>query len=140
MAGPLTYNGSGILAMVGKDCVGICSDNRLGAYQQTISTDFRKVFRVHDHLFIGLCGLASDVTTFWQKLQFKMNLYKLREERDIKPTSFAKLVSATLYEKRFGPYFIEPVIAGLEDGKPFICAMDLLGAACFAILSPISIV
>ena len=37
-----------------------------------------------------------------------------------------------LLTNRFGPYFIEPVIAGLENGKPFICAMDLLGAACFA--------
>ncbi|KNC70373.1 hypothetical protein SARC_17104, partial [Sphaeroforma arctica JP610] len=29
----------------------------------------------------------------------------------------------------FGPFFIEPVIAGLEPNtnKPFICAMDLLG-------------
>jgi 20S proteasome subunit beta 3 len=93
-AGPLTYNGSGILAMVGKDCVGICSDNRLGAYQQTIATDFKKVvflhpfamrelsailpaiamqvFKVHDQLFIGLCGLATDVTTFWQLIKFKM--------------------------------------------------------------------
>ncbi|CAI5477123.1 unnamed protein product [Closterium sp. Yama58-4] len=30
---------------------------------------------------------------------------------------------------QFGPYFIEPVIAGLEDdGTPFICATDLIGA------------
>jgi len=34
---------------------------------------------------------------------------------------------------RFGPYFVDPVIAGLEaDGKPFICAMDLIGCINFA--------
>ena len=34
---------------------------------------------------------------------------------------------------RFGPFFVEPVVAGLEpDGKPFICAMDLIGAPVFA--------
>lgn len=43
-----------------------------------------------------------------------MAMYSLREERDIKPASFGKLVSSLLYEKRFGPYFIEPVIAGLD--------------------------
>ncbi len=38
-----------------------------------------------------------------------------------------------LYEKRFGPYFVEPVICGLEpDNKPFICATDLIGAPLFA--------
>jgi 20S proteasome alpha/beta subunit len=37
------------------------------------------------------------------------------QERDIKPAAFGKLVSSLLYEKRFGPYFIEPVIAGLGE-------------------------
>lgn len=33
---------------------------------------------------------------------------------------------------RFGPYFAEPVIAGLdEDNKPFVCATDLIGAAVY---------
>ncbi len=31
----------------------------------------------------------------------------------------SELVSTTLYEKRFGPYFCEPVIAGLNE--VFIC-------------------
>ena len=60
-------------------------------------------------------------------------MYKLREEREIRPKTFAHLVSSTLYEKRFGPYFIEPCIAGLDqDGKPFICSMDLIGCINFA--------
>ena len=47
--------------------------------------------------------------------------------------AFAHVVSSTLYEKRFGPYYVEPVIAGLEaDGTPFICSMDLIGCINFA--------
>jgi 20S proteasome subunit beta 3 len=39
------------------------------------------------------------------------------------------MTQSVLYERRFGPYFVEPVIAGLEDGnKPYLCAMDLIGA------------
>ncbi len=83
-------------------------------------------------------------------------MYKLREERNIKPSTFGQLVSSTLYEKRccvthchhssakslpsnapvnklfdyrFGPYFCSPVIAGLEqDGTPYLCGMDTIGA------------
>lgn len=47
-----------------------------------------------------------------QRFHFKHNMYKLREERDIKPSAFGQLVSATLYERRFGPYFCQPVIGG----------------------------
>lgn len=29
---------------------------------------------------------------------------------------------------RFGPYFVEPVVVGLEkSGKPFVASMDLIG-------------
>ena len=46
------------------------------------------------------------------------------------PSTFGHLVSHVLYEKRFAPYFIEPVVAGLAaDGTPFITATDLIGAA-----------
>ena len=60
-------------------------------------------------------------------------MYKLREERDLAPKTFAHMVSSVLYEKRFGPYYAEPVVAGIEkDGNPFICAMDLIGCINFA--------
>ncbi|KAK1553985.1 hypothetical protein Q3G72_006181 [Acer saccharum] len=51
----------------------------------------------------------------YQRLVFRNKLYELREERDMKPETFPILVSALLYEKRFGPYFCQPVIAGLGD-------------------------
>jgi 20S proteasome subunit beta 3 len=39
----LEYNGGAVIAMAGKDCVGICSDLRLGAQALTVSMDFQKV-------------------------------------------------------------------------------------------------
>ena len=82
--------------------------------------------------FVGLTGLATDMQTLEQKFRFRCNMYRLREERDMTPTAFSNMVSSLLYEKRFGPYFCEPVIAGLEaDGKPYLCGMDLLGAQVY---------
>jgi 20S proteasome subunit beta 3 len=123
------YNGSAIVAMAGKECVAIGSDLRFGVQLQTLATDYKKVHKIHDQLFIGLAGLGTDAETLAQRFKFKHNLFKLREERDIKPSAFGQLVSATLYERRFGPYFCQPVIAGLEpDGTPYLCGMDSIGA------------
>ncbi|GAB4816157.1 hypothetical protein N2152v2_003203 [Parachlorella kessleri] len=123
------YNGSAIVAMAGKECVAIASDLRFGVQLQTLATDYKKIYKIHDQLFIGLAGLGTDAQTLHQRFTLKHNLYKLREERDIKPSAFGQLVSATLYEKRFGPYFCAPVIAGLEpDGMPYLCGMDSIGA------------
>lgn len=66
----------------------------------------------------------------------------MKEEREITPKTFTHLLSSTLYEKRFvllaahtdgrfGPWFLEPVVAGLPtpteldpNPKPFISTMD----------------
>lgn len=39
----MQYNGSGMVAMVGKNCVAIASDMRFGIQQSTIATDLHKV-------------------------------------------------------------------------------------------------
>jgi len=125
----LEYNGSAILAMKGKDSVVISSDRRFGVQHQTVSTNCNRIFKIHNKLYIGLSGLISDVLTVAQTLQFYHNLYRLREQRNMTPQAFTKVVAKFLYSKRFGPYFIEPIIAGLDDeDKPFISSMDLIGA------------
>lgn len=125
----MEYNGAAIIAMVGKDCVAIASDTRMGVQAQTVSTNFQKIYPMGDRLMIGLSGLATDVQTLSQRLEYRLEMYKLRENKEIKPEPFMNLVASMLYEKRFGPYFIEPVIAGLEPGtnKPFIASADLIG-------------
>lgn len=55
------------MAMVGKECVAIAADTRLGAQAQTISCDFDKVFQMGPKLFCGLPGLATDVLTVYEK-------------------------------------------------------------------------
>jgi 20S proteasome alpha/beta subunit len=62
------------------------------------------------------------------RLKFKLNMYTMTEEREIKPKTLSALISTMMYEKRFGPWFVEPVIAGLtEDNQPFLSSMDCLG-------------
>jgi len=125
----LAYNGGMVIAMKGKGCVAIATDRRLGVRGHTIAMDFDKVFEMGPNLFIGLPGLATDTLTVFQRLRYRLNLYELRENRRVKPETFASMVSNLLYEKRFGPYFTEPVIAALDPktGEPYICNMDLIG-------------
>ncbi|KAF9073745.1 20S proteasome subunit beta 3 [Rhodocollybia butyracea] len=133
----MEYNGGSVIAMVGKDCVAIASDLRLGNQALGISSNFQKIFPVTDRIYLGLPGLATDVTTLREVFRFRVNMYTIKEEREIEPETFAHLVSSTLYERRFGPYFIEPVMAGLSKVatggfKPFIAATDLIGCLNFA--------
>ncbi|KAJ2785908.1 proteasome core particle subunit beta 3 [Coemansia javaensis] len=129
----MQYNGSAVVAMVGKNCVAIAADKRLGQRALTVDMDFQKVFPVTDRTYVGLPGLATDVKTLSDRFRMRVNLYRHREERVIEPETFANMVSQIMYERRFGPYFVEPVVAGLDKkNKPFICGMDLLGCLNYA--------
>ena len=81
---------------------------------------------------MGLSGLGTDVQTFKSWMKFKLNLYKLQEGREMKASTFSKMVANSLYEKRFGPYFVQPLIAGLDkvsdtEYKPIIVTYDSIG-------------
>ncbi|CEH16033.1 20s proteasome subunit beta 3 [Ceraceosorus bombacis] len=134
----MEYNGGSVVAMRGKNCVAIASDLRIGQQALTLACNHDKVFPITQRCYIGMPGLASDTETLRQRFRYRTSMYQLKEEREIEPETFAHLVSSTLYEKRFGPYFIEPVIAGLSgpDSKtpnePFIAAADLIGCLNFA--------
>ena len=84
---------------------------------------------MNPHLWVGLPGLATDIQTVKQKIEFRMNMYELKETRQMRPKTFANMVSNMLYERRFGPFFVEPIVAGLdpETFAPYICNMDLIG-------------
>ena len=60
--------------------------------------------QINNSCMIGLAGLATDVQTMQQKLTFRTNMYKLREEREMKPSTFSNVVSSVLYERRFVPH------------------------------------
>ncbi|KAM3718911.1 Proteasome subunit [Dirofilaria immitis] len=121
--------GGTILAMVGNDCVCIASDLRLGEQMTTIATNMKKVYKLGEKVYIGLGGFHSDAKTVLDKIAFRKNLYELRENRKIKPEVVAVMVSNLLYQHRFGGYFTEPLIAGLDPttNKPYICSMDTIG-------------
>lgn len=130
MSGLDNYNGNSLVGMVGKQCVAIASDTRFGLQFSTVSTNSQKVYKIQDNILLGVQGLATDMQTFALEMKRKVELYRIKEEIDLTPELFANLVSTTLYEKRFGSYFVGPVVVGLDvqdNYKPYVCGFDSIG-------------
>lgn len=125
----MTYNGGSIVAMTGKNCVAIACDKRFGIQGTALADNFQKVFEVGSHMYVGLPGLGTDTQTVFQKIRFRQNLYELKENRKMSPKVLLSMISNMLYERRFGPYFVEPLVVGLdpETAEPIIGNMDLIG-------------
>ena len=50
-----------MVAMAGKNCVGIATDTRLSTELMTIDGNFQRVFKVNDATIMGISGLGTDV-------------------------------------------------------------------------------
>ncbi len=68
---------------------------------------------MQDNILMGLGGLGTDIQTFSKIMRYKLKMYQLRENRQMLPTTFASLVGTTLYEHRFSPYLISPIVIGI---------------------------
>ncbi|KAL1459103.1 hypothetical protein WDU94_011110 [Cyamophila willieti] len=125
----MTYNGGSIVAMTGKNCVAIACDKRFGIQGTALADNFQRIFQVGPHMFVGLPGLGTDTQTVYQKIRFRQNLYELKENRKMSPKVLLSMISNMLYERRFGPYFVEPMVVGLdpETAQPIVGNMDLIG-------------
>lgn len=87
----------------------------------TIATNKPKVYRMGDRLFLGITGLATDCQTVYAsnpslcssmiltvpplcrvaKMEFRKNLYELKEGRSMEPRTYMNVLSNVLYEHRY---------------------------------------
>lgn len=105
----------------------------------------RPVLKPHPHLMVAFTGLEGDVQSLHQVLKVQVESTTRRSlltsaVRRISPRALASLTSHILYGRRNSPYFVEPIVAGLErvwdeenEGgsiklRPFLCTYDLIGA------------
>ena len=146
MSDPTTYNGGSVVAMCGKNCVAIASDLRFGTQAMTVGMDFPKIFPLDEDsgpkLCIGLSGLATDIQTLSTTIKAFTKAALIDAQGTfptslLRPITLASRISTMLYGQRFSPWFVEPIVAGIDDSidgnnTPFICSMDLLGSIVFA--------
>jgi 20S proteasome subunit beta 3 len=126
---PSTMNGGSCLAMAGKDCVALAIDKRFGSGSSLINInaqpDNAKILVLSQH-----SGLEGDVISLQQDLRnivatkYNYNYYQQQHSNGssgsrmsgtfLSPRSMASLTSHVLYNRRNAPYYVEPIIVGLE--------------------------
>jgi 20S proteasome subunit beta 3 len=132
---PTSMNGGSCLAMAGNGCVALAVDKRFGTGPQMVNVVTRKVLMPHSQLMVAFTGLEGDIQSLLQELQVQVESKTARgtlltsRRRPISPRAMACLTSHVLYSRRGSPYYVEPLIVGLDDDHlPFLCAQDVIGA------------
>lgn len=122
------------MAMAGKNCVAVAVDKRFGSGAQMVNVSPRTVLIPHSSLVVAFAGLEGDVQSLAQEISThvsaKMGRHtgfgftsssnsdnrsaSLSGSRAIRPKVMSSLLSHLLYSRRRSPYYVEPIIAGLE--------------------------
>lgn len=125
---PYTDNGGTVVAIAGKDYAIIASETRLSTGYQVYTREQPKLFSITNQAVLGSTGCWCDVLTFAKVIQTRVKNYRYEHNRPISTSACAQLTSNMLYYKRFFPYYISNIIAGLDDeGKGIVYSYDPIG-------------
>lgn len=125
---PYTDNGGTVVAIAGKDYVIVASETRLSTGYQIYTRNQSKLFQLTPKTILGSTGCWCDALTFAKVIEGRVKNYLYEHNQTITTTAIAQLVSTMLYYKRFFPYYISNIVAGLdEEGRGAIYSYDPVG-------------
>jgi len=125
---PYSDNGGSIVAIGGPGFVVIASDTRLSTGYSILTRDQPKLTTLNNSTVLGCSGCWCDVLSLTRLISVKMKLYKHEHQKEMNTGAVAQMLVTLLYNKRFFPYYVSNVVAGLdEDGQGVVYSYDPVG-------------
>lgn len=126
---PYAMNGGTVLALSGEDFAIIASDTRLSEGFMIHSRESPKTYSLTDKTVLGCVGFHGDALTVTKILEARLKVYEHNHRKEMTTPAIAALLSTILYHRRFFPYYVYNLIAGIdEEGKGCIYSFDPVGS------------
>lgn len=126
---PYAMNGGSVMAIAGQDFSLIASDTRLSEGYMIYSRESPHLFQLKQSCTLACVGFNGDTLTFTKTLGIRLKMYEHEHNKKPSVNALAQLISTMLYNRRFFPFYINPIIAGLdEQGRGAIYSYDPVGS------------
>jgi len=125
--------GASVVGLVFEDGVIIASDNLQSYGSMARFYGVQRVHKVNKNTILGANGDLADFQHIWKLIEQKqIEVESKMEGKNIGPLALHTWLTRLNYNKRckFDPYWVEWVIGGIQDGKPFLGYVDKRGT-CF---------
>jgi len=128
---PYSDNGGSVVAIAGDDYALIASETRLsGNGYSILSREQPKLFKLSEKTVLGSTGCWCDILTFTKVAEMRMKSYRHTHNKEMGTKAVAQMTATMLYHKRFFPYYVSNILAGLdEEGKGALWSYDPVGHA-----------
>jgi 20S proteasome subunit beta 6 len=126
---PYEMNGGSLIAVAGEDYVVIASDTRLSEGYSILSRNSPHLHQLHSQCVVGLVGFHGDCLTFTKALEMRLKMYEHENNKTASTSAIAQLLSNMLYQRRFFPYYVNTIVAGINnEGQGAIYSYDPVGS------------
>lgn len=126
---PYEMNGGTLIAVAGEDFAIIASDTRLSEGYSILSRNSPHLTQLKANVVVGSVGFHGDSLTFMKSLESKLKMYEYEHNKPPSCQAVAQLISNMLYYRRFFPYYVNTIVAGLtNDGHGAVYSYDPVGS------------
>lgn len=127
---PYSDNGGTVLGIAGEDFAILAGDTRIVSGYNIDSRYEPKVFDVGDNIVMTANGFAADGAALIDRFKSAFKWYKFdNNNKKLTIQSAARYIQHLLYGKRFFPFYVSTLIAGLdEEGKGAVYSYDPVGS------------
>ncbi|XP_055608274.1 proteasome subunit beta type-1 [Uranotaenia lowii] len=125
---PYESNGGSVVAIAGDDFAVIGADTRLSVGYSILTRQQNKLFRMSERTVLASTGCWCDTLALTSLVKVRMQMYKDQHQKNMSTPAVAQMLSILMYNRRFFPYYVSNVLAGLdEEGKGVIYSYDPIG-------------
>ncbi|XP_053689313.1 proteasome subunit beta type-1 [Sabethes cyaneus] len=125
---PYESNGGSVVAIAGEDFAVIGADTRLSSGYSIHTRTQNKLFRLSNKTVLASTGCWCDTLALTSLVKVRMQMYKDQHQKNMTTPAVAQMLSILMYNRRFFPYYVSNILAGLDDeGKGVIYSYDPIG-------------
>jgi len=121
--------GTTTLGLVCQSGVVVATEHRATMGTMIAHKVAKKLFKIDDHLALTTAGLVGDAQVLSRYLTAEARLYTLQRDEKMPVKSAATLMANILNQRKFYPYYVQLIIAGIDSSGPSIYSLDAAGGA-----------
>lgn len=126
---PYEMNGGSLISVAGENYAVIASDTRLSEGYSILSRNSPHLYQLQPNCVIGCVGFHGDCLTFTKTLEIRLKMFEHEHNKKASTPAVAQLISTMLYNRRFFPYYVNTIVAGINnEGQGAIYSYDPVGS------------